>query len=115
MKLLLEEGVVLPEIEDFGKIALIKGDQRVNYKELIEHTSSFASLVDILPGERVIICSENRPEWVYAFYGTWQRGGIVVPIDYMSSVKEAYYIVKETEPTVVFLFQPNSKYHKRSP
>ena len=27
MKLLLEEGVVLPEIEDFGKIALIKGDQ----------------------------------------------------------------------------------------
>ena len=94
MKLLLEEGVVLPEIEDFGKIALIKGDQRVNYKELIEHTSSFASLVDILPGERVIICSENRPEWVYAFYGTWQRGGIVVPIDYMSSMG------RPTEPSL---------------
>ena len=42
MKLLLEEGVVLPEIEDFGKIALIKGDQRVNYKELIEHSGLFS-------------------------------------------------------------------------
>ncbi|QWK13926.1 MAG: AMP-binding protein [Aquificota bacterium] len=102
MKLLLEEGVVLPEIEDFGKIALIKGNYKVSYKELIENISSFARLVDILPGERVVICSENRPEWVYAFYGTWQRGGIVVPIDYMSSVEEAYYIVKEVEPTIVF-------------
>ncbi len=109
MKPLLEEGVVLPEIEDFGKTALIKGEQRISYKELIEHMSSFASLVDALPGERVVICSENRPEWIYAFYGAWQRGCIVVPIDYMSSLQEVYYIVKETEPSVIFCSNQTQK------
>jgi acyl-CoA synthetase (AMP-forming)/AMP-acid ligase II len=57
--------------------------------------------LDILPGERVVICAENRPEWVYALYGIWQRGGIAVPVDFMSSPKELEYILRETEPTFV--------------
>ncbi|MDW8067002.1 MAG: AMP-binding protein [Aquificaceae bacterium] len=102
MKLLLEEGVILPEIEDYRKLALIKENTKVSYRELIENVSSFASLVDILPGERVLICAENRPEWVCALYGTWQRGGIVVPVDFMSSEGELSYIIGETEPNIIF-------------
>lgn len=102
MKILLEEGVLIPELQDHGKTALIKGNTKISYKELIENISSFASLVDILPGERVMIFSENRPEWIYAFYAIWQRGGIVVPIDFMSSPEEVLYILEETEPTIIF-------------
>lgn len=102
MRLFLEEGVVLPDVEDHKKTALVKGNLRVSYSELRENISSFATLADILPGERVLICSENRPEWIYALYGGWQRGGIVVPVDYMSSVDEIAYVVEETEPAVVF-------------
>ncbi|MCX7989277.1 MAG: AMP-binding protein [Aquificaceae bacterium] len=102
MKLFLEEGVVLPELEDHGKTALVKGHQNISYRELLDHISSFATLVDILPGERVVLCSENRPEWVYALYGSWQRGAVVVPVDFMSSSEEVLYIIKETEPEVVF-------------
>ncbi len=105
MKLLLEEGVVLPEIEDHKKTAFINGGQEISYTDLRENISSFAGLTDILPGERVLICSENRPEWVYALHGAWQRGGVVVPVDYMSSVEEILYILKETEPAVVFFSQ----------
>jgi long-chain acyl-CoA synthetase len=36
-------------------------------------------------GDRVIFWSENRPEWVAAFWGCVLAGGIVVPIDYRSS------------------------------
>ncbi|MCX8164037.1 MAG: AMP-binding protein [Aquificaceae bacterium] len=102
MKPFLEEGVVIPELEDHGKIALIRGGNSVSYKELIENVSVYASLLDILPGERVVVCSENRPEWVYTLYGSWQRGGIVVPVDFMSSPEEIAYILEETEPAVVF-------------
>ncbi len=109
MRLILEEGVVLPEVEDHKKTALIKGREEISYAELRENISSFAELTDILPGERVLICSENRPEWVYTLYGAWQRGGVVVPVDYMSSVEEILYILKETEPAVVFCSEQTQK------
>ncbi|MCS6876181.1 MAG: AMP-binding protein [Aquificaceae bacterium] len=102
MRLLLKEGVVLPEIEDHGKTALIRGGRVLSYRELIENISSFANLADVLPGERVLICAENRPEWIYALYGSWQRGAVVVPVDFMSSTEEVAYILRETEPLVVF-------------
>jgi long-chain acyl-CoA synthetase len=102
MKLLQEEGLVLPVLEDYRKTALIKDALHISYTELIENISSFANLADILPGERAVIFSENRPEWVYALYGTWQRGGIVVPVDFMSGPEEVSYILSETEPQVVF-------------
>ncbi len=114
MKLILEEGLVIPELKDYGKVALIKGNTRISYKEFIENISSFASLVDILPNERVVIFSENRPEWIYAFYGIWQRGGIVVPIDFMSSWEEALYILEETEPAIVFCSDQTEEVTKKA-
>ena len=39
----------------------------------------------IVKGDKVIFWSENRPEWVAAFWGCVLRGVIVVPIDYRAS------------------------------
>ncbi len=36
-------------------------------------------------GDTIVVFSENRPEWVMAFWGSLLRGVIVVPIDYRSS------------------------------
>ncbi|HEX4347073.1 MAG TPA: AMP-binding protein [Vicinamibacterales bacterium] len=36
-------------------------------------------------GDKVVFFSENRPEWIVAFWGCLLRGVIVVPIDYRSS------------------------------
>ena len=36
-------------------------------------------------GDKVIFWSENRPEWIIAFWGCLLVGAIVVPIDYRSS------------------------------
>jgi long-chain acyl-CoA synthetase len=38
-------------------------------------------------GDRVIIWSENRPEWVVALYGCLLNGVVAVPVDYRSSVE----------------------------
>ena len=37
-------------------------------------------------GDKVLFWSENRPEWVAAFWGCVVAGAIVVPIDYRASV-----------------------------
>jgi long-chain acyl-CoA synthetase len=36
-------------------------------------------------GDKVVFWSENRPEWIVAFWGCLLRGVVVVPIDYRSS------------------------------
>jgi long-chain acyl-CoA synthetase len=37
-------------------------------------------------GDKVVIWSENRPEWVVAFWGCLLAGAVLVPIDYRASI-----------------------------
>lgn len=37
------------------------------------------------PAQKVVIWSENRPEWVVAFWGCVLAGAVVVPVDYRAS------------------------------
>jgi len=89
-------------LRDHNKTALIYRGKEINYSELIENCRSLASIIDILPDDRVMILSENRPEWIYALFGTWQRGGIALPVDFMSSPGEIAYIIKDAEPKLIF-------------
>ena len=90
------------KIKDHGKTALIYRGEEISYRDLISKIDSMATLVDILPGDRVAIFSENRPEWIYAFFAVLKRGGIVVPIDFMSTPDELLYIIKDCEPKILF-------------
>ncbi|WP_448587564.1 AMP-binding protein [Thermocrinis sp.] len=101
MQIDLENKLVIPLPKDFRKTALIHRDREITYSELIEKTKEYANYMNIMPGDRVVIFSENRPEWVYALFALWQRGGIGVPVDFMSSSRELEYILRETEPSVV--------------
>ncbi|RLJ70291.1 long-chain acyl-CoA synthetase [Hydrogenivirga caldilitoris] len=87
-------------VRDHGKTALIYGGKEISYAELIEHIGSFANLIDSLPDERVLIISENRPEWVYSLYAIWRRGSIAVPVDFMSTPEEVSYIITDAKPKI---------------
>jgi long-chain acyl-CoA synthetase len=89
-------------IRDHRKTALIHRGREISYRELIENVNCFANLIDVLPEDRVMIVSENRPEWVYALYGTWKRGGVAVPVDFMATPEEIAYIVRDSEPRILF-------------
>jgi len=52
--------------------------------------------------ERVLIFSENRPEWIFALYAAWSSGCAVVPVDYQATVDEVAFIVEDCRPTVLF-------------
>jgi long-chain acyl-CoA synthetase len=61
-----------------------------SYAQVAGAARSFAARLreaGIGPGERVLFWSENRPEWIAAFWGCVLAGVVVVPIDYRASIE----------------------------
>src|SRR5215467_9567897 len=62
--------------------------REVTYSETAEAARSFAARLDaagIGQDDKVVIWSENRAEWVIAFWGILLARAIVVPVDYRAS------------------------------
>jgi len=62
--------------------------REATYREVAEGARAFAArLADagIHDGDNVVIWSENRAEWVVAFWGTLLAGAVLVPVDYRAS------------------------------
>jgi long-chain acyl-CoA synthetase len=58
------------------------------YREVGRAARAFAAQLraaGLRRGDKVVFFSENRPEWIVAFWGCLLNGIIVVPIDYRSS------------------------------
>ena len=58
------------------------------YEEVGRAARGFAARLasqGLVRGDKVVFFSENRPEWVIAFWGCLLSGIVVVPIDYRTS------------------------------
>ena len=86
-----------------SKTALITADIAISYNRMQTMVSGFAELYKDISPEKVVIFSENRPGWVYAFYSAWANGAIAVPIDFMSSPDDIAYILNDCKPEVIFV------------
>jgi len=59
-----------------------------SYAEIARAARGFAARLHaagVGAGDKVVFWSENRPEWIVAFWGCLLRGVVVVPIDYRAS------------------------------
>ncbi|MBW8866389.1 MAG: AMP-binding protein [Acidobacteria bacterium] len=85
-------------IDFFADLSLARGEFLVHddgfrsksfsYTEVARAARGFAAALHdrgIRKGETVVFWSENRPEWIVAFWGCLLRGIVVVPIDYRAS------------------------------
>ncbi|MFA6816665.1 MAG: AMP-binding protein [Lentisphaeria bacterium] len=90
------------------KIAIIYKDEQINHNTLIQRIQFYSKLYQVSPGDRIAVCSENRPEWVYAFYSGWQNQAISVPIDVLSTAEEIAYIINNSRPKVLFTSRQQS-------
>jgi len=81
---------------------MILKDQKIDYNELIQKVNSFSTLLPSTNFSKVAIFSENRFEWVYAFYSVWMKKAVAVPIDFMSSMEDVAFILKDCKPEVIF-------------
>jgi long-chain acyl-CoA synthetase len=96
-------------LKEHNNIALVYKENQITYRQLIETVKKFAALLDIKQKDKVAIFSENRPEWIFSFFAIWQKGGIVVPIDFLSTAEEVAYILNDCKPQVIFCSKENEE------
>jgi long-chain acyl-CoA synthetase len=89
-------------IKPFEKTALIAENLQLSYTELTEKIKVYSKLFSVGKADRVVIFSENRAEWIYAFYGIWQNNAIPVPIDFMASAEDVAFIINDCNPRYIF-------------
>lgn len=88
-------------LHNADKTALKLKDQTVSYPDLHKKAKQYASLFST-ETKKVLIFAENRLEWIFSFYASWQNNCTVIPVDYLSTVEEVSYIVEDSVPEVFF-------------
>ena len=80
--------------------------QRWSYERLWDFSEGVATLLaqrGLEKGDRAIIWSVNRPEWVAAFFGCMRAGVVAVPLDVRTAPDFVERVVEYTTPKVAFL------------
>ncbi len=77
---------------------------------LVNHLSNQISK-DIKLGDRCVLISENRPEWLISDLAIMLAGGISVPSYTTYTTKDYEYIIKDCEPSVLIVSN-NTQFNK---
>jgi long-chain acyl-CoA synthetase len=75
-------------------------EERFTYGEVhrwAARVGSFLLRSEVKHGDRVLLVSENRPEWPIAYFGILRAGATVVPVDPESTETEVVNIVRRSE------------------
>lgn len=89
-------------IQPTDRIAIIAGERRVTFREMLQHASHFAQYTPKGQATKTIILSENREGWLYALYAVWASKGIAVPVDATATVHDVAYIMADCRPQAVW-------------
>jgi len=80
----------------FREVSFVKLGRRV------VSLSSVLINLGIQKGDRIAILSENRPEWVEAYFGIITSGAIVLPVDVKLTEKEIQFILNDSRAKCIF-------------
>ena len=92
---------------DRKKTALIFKDKEYSYSDLLNNARYYNSKLNISIGDRVVLFTENRPEFIYCFFGIIEKGGISVNIDSGYNAEELSHIFIDSTPKYVFTSNKN--------
>jgi len=86
---------LLPALGDSGEPA--GHGQRYTYRGLLSRADDVAEALRRLElplGGKVMLLSENRPEWAITYFGILKAGGVVVPVDREAALDEVLNIAR---------------------
>lgn len=81
------------------RVALVFADERLTYGKLMEMAKAFATAcgrLELRPGDRVVVCLPNWPEYVVAFLGCMLGGFVFVPLNPRLRRHEIRYITENS-------------------
>ena len=95
---------------DFGllhqeKDWLIYEDERYTYKEVFEKSAQVGNALTsagISKGDRVAICMQNNPEFVFAYLGIIGIGAVCVPLNSWWVPAEVIYGLEHSDAKLIF-------------
>ena len=86
------------------KTAIVYKGQSYSYAQLLQYSACYAKFFSQKENlQKVLIFSENCPEYFFTFYGVVRCGGIVVPVDVTSTASELSYIIADCKPDFIFI------------
>jgi len=80
--------------------------QRLTYRQLVQSIASLSRSLagqGIGKGDRVVLLSENRPEWMIAYLSVVSLGAVIVPIDAQMTEKEIAVLLANSDAKAVFV------------
>ena len=82
-----------------------KNNHQYNWEEVTEKIYKLSYKIKnlIKEGDRILLLSENRPEWLIADLAIMNAGGITVPIFTTYSERDYEHILKDCSPSLVIV------------
>ncbi len=91
------------------KPALIYADRVLTYRQLNQQIEAVAAYLQqrmgVARGDRVLLMSQNCPQFIIAFYAVMRTGAAVVPVNPMSTLPEVTYYAQDSGAKVALLAQ----------
>lgn len=88
-------------LESSDRTAVISGETGITYEQLLRRVDAYRLLLPNKKAGKVLIFSENRPEYLYAIYAGFRNGLTVIPVDYLCTPDELLYIIKDCLPETI--------------
>jgi len=91
------------------KPAIVYCGATTTYAQLKQRVDAMAAFLQqrlaIGPGDRVMLASQNCPQFVVAFYAVMRAGAVAVPINPMSKAQELRFYAEDSGARVAFVAQ----------
>ncbi|MBX3563650.1 MAG: benzoate-CoA ligase family protein [Sphingomonas sp.] len=89
-----------------AKTAILFEDQAIPYAEVANKVSAVAAQLiarGLLPEQRVLLCMQDRPEFVYAWFGALKAGAVVTQVNPLLPVADYSYYLGYVKPQFAFV------------
>ncbi|MGE0206969.1 MAG: AMP-binding protein, partial [Candidatus Babeliales bacterium] len=87
-------------------VALICRNVSITYKDLYAKAiciSKKLMSMGVQPGDRIIVLIENSLEFYMAYYGAWQTGAVVAPLNTFLHEQELNHIIQDAQPKAMII------------
>lgn len=91
------------------RIAITCKGRETTYTGLVRRINACTTALDAMPGDRVAIIAENRPEWIHAFYAIWQKEAVAVPVDPGLAADDMALILKDSQPVAIYCSETSNE------
>jgi len=81
------------------KIAIVCGDGRITYQQLLENTNRAGNALlelGVRPEERVLLLLLDTPEFLYSFFGAIKIGAVAVPVNTLAKPQDYVYMLDDS-------------------